>query len=67
MHDQPDEIEARLAELRAQHQDLHGEIASLEATQIANQLQIRRLKKQKLAVKDEITRLEDMLIPDIIA
>lgn len=67
MDDLPDDLDAQLAALRAQHQDLHIAIASLEEAHIANQLQLRRLKKQKLLLKDEITRLEDMLIPDIIA
>jgi len=67
MDDQPDDIEARLEMLRARHQELHAAIEALEQGQFINQLELRRLKKQKLQVKDEIVRLEDLLIPDIIA
>jgi hypothetical protein len=61
------EIEMRLAALRTEHGDLDASIDALRATGSADQLQIARLKKRKLRLKDEITALEDQLIPDIIA
>jgi hypothetical protein len=65
----PDEREIRemLAGLRAAHRDLDSEIVTLEGAPHADQLQIKRLKKRKLAIKDQITALEDRLLPDIIA
>lgn len=53
--------------LRNEHRDLDSAIAALEDTQRADQLRLRRLKKQKLALKDRIARIEDKLTPDIIA
>lgn len=50
-----------------QHRDLDSAIVSLELTGTGDQLQLRRLKKMKLDLKDRIQRLENMLIPDIIA
>jgi hypothetical protein len=63
----PEISEARLHALREEHQALDSAIASMTAQGIYNQLQVQRLKKQKLAVKDAIARLEDKLYPDIIA
>ena len=62
-----DEIERRLADLREEHKDLDDSIQALEERYQPDMLQIARLKKKKLALKDEIGRLEDMLTPDIIA
>ena len=53
--------------LRREHRDLDDAIAALQESRRADQLRLRRLKKQKLALKDKITRLEDQLTPDIIA
>lgn len=61
------EVRARLLELRQQHQDLDAAVAALEGQPLPNQLQIARLKKQKLVLKDQISKLEDQLTPDIIA
>lgn len=61
------EIRARLVELRQQHQDLDAAVAALEAQPLPNQLQIARFKKQKLILRDQITKLENRLTPDIIA
>lgn len=58
------EIRAQLAELRQQHRELDVLIQQLPPS---NTLQLQRLKKQKLALKDRITALEDDLLPDIIA
>lgn len=62
-----EELRQRLAELRQQHRDLDDAIESLEQRGFADQLQLRRLKKQKLFLKDEISKVEDLLLPDIIA
>jgi hypothetical protein len=65
----PDDRELReqLARLRAEHRDLDAQIVAQEVSSLADQLQIKRLKKRKLALKDRITALEDQLLPDIIA
>jgi hypothetical protein len=63
----PEEVRARLHELRQHHRDLDSAIESLERAGNADQLQVRRLKKQKLIFKDQISAFEDLLIPDIIA
>ncbi len=62
-----DLLKARLAVLREEHQDLDAAIAALIAQPSTDQLRIQRLKKKKLLLKDEISRIEDALIPDIIA
>lgn len=62
-----DEIKARLELLRIEHRDLDTAILSLGETTSADQLQLARLKKRKLKLRDEIQLLEDQLIPDIIA
>lgn len=65
----PDERELReqLTRLRAEHRELDAEIVAEETSPLADQLQIKRLKKRKLALKDQITKVEDQLLPDIIA
>lgn len=60
-------IERRLADLREDHKDLDDAIRALEERFQPDMLQIARLKRKKLALKDEIGRLEDLLTPDIIA
>ncbi|MBW8859440.1 MAG: DUF465 domain-containing protein [Caulobacter sp.] len=60
-------LERRLATLREEHQDLDDAVTALEERPQPDMLQIARLKRRKLALKDEIVRLEDMLMPDIIA
>lgn len=61
------ELRARLLQLRQQHQDLDAAVAVLEEQPQPNQLLIARLKKQKLGLKDQISKLEAQLKPDIIA
>ncbi len=61
------EIAARLDRLSIEHRDLDVAIEALAATTRPDQLQIARLKKRKLRLRDEISMLEDELIPDIIA
>lgn len=53
--------------MRTEHRDLDGAIAALVTTAIPDQLQIARLKKRKLRLRDEIAMIEDQMIPDIIA
>ncbi len=60
-------IAARLACLRTEHRDLDAAIEALRTTPGRDQLQLARLKKRKLRLKDEIAMLEDMMVPDIIA
>lgn len=60
-------LRARLKELRRQHRVLDQEIRELSDSPVEDQLRLRRLKKQKLHLKDEIARVEDKLYPDIIA
>lgn len=57
----------RLVRLRQEHRDLDAAIEALRATPAPDQLQLARLKKRKLRLRDEIQLLEDRLIPDIIA
>jgi hypothetical protein len=61
-----DSVLRKLHELRSEHRDLDTVIARL-ATQTLDQLQLQRLKKRKLMLKDEISWLESHLIPDNIA
>jgi len=58
---------ARLAVLRMEHRDLDMAIDALRISAGQDQLQIARLKKRKLRLRDEISAIEDQLIPDIIA
>lgn len=60
-------IERRIELLRQEHGDLEAAINALLTAPAIDQLQIARIKKRKLRLKDEIAQLEDMLIPDIIA
>lgn len=61
------ELREELVKLRNEHRELDDEIVTLEASGTADQLLIRRLKKKKLALKDQIQVVEDQLLPDIIA
>ncbi|CAN5258241.1 DUF465 domain-containing protein [soil metagenome] len=60
-------IAKRLEMLRIEHRDLDSAIGALFETGSTDQLQLARLKKRKLRLRDEIALLEDQLIPDIIA
>ena len=62
-----DAIMARLEALRVEHRDLDEVIDRLLEKPPFDQLQLQRLKKRKLGLKDQITKLESQLIPDIIA
>jgi len=61
------ELESELARLKQEHRDLDSAIDALERIITGDQLQVQRLKKRKLALKDQIIQLEDQLTPDIIA
>ncbi len=62
-----DELRKRLEVLRIEHRDLDAAIDALVAAGSTDQLQMARLKKRKLKLKDQISLIEDYLIPDIIA
>lgn len=65
--DQNEVLLAELGELRRQHRALDEEIAELSKSVLGDQIRLKRLKKRKLQLKDEIARVEDKLYPDIIA
>ena len=67
VQDNTAELELQLGRLKQEHRDLDTAIEALERMVAGDQLQIQRLKKRKLALKDQINRLEDQLTPDIIA
>jgi hypothetical protein len=58
---------AQLERLREEHRDLDAAIEALRGAGQADQLQLQRLKKRKLLLRDRLARLEDQLTPDIIA
>ncbi len=62
-----EDILEKIQQLRVQHRDLDDAISALIDSGTSNMLQIKRLKKQKLLLKDKIAKLEDELLPDIIA
>jgi hypothetical protein len=61
------QLRVKLRQLEQEHADLDAAIVALEHSGAGDQLQLRRLKKIKLGLKDQITTIENMLIPDIIA
>ncbi len=61
------ELRDSLARLKQEHRDLDAAINALENSGKGDQLQLKRLKKKKLYLKDEMARIEDQLLPDIIA
>jgi len=67
MSEDQQEIERRIVELRTEHRDLDEVIERLRLSPLHDQLQLQRMKKRKLQLKDLISRLEAMLVPDIIA
>jgi hypothetical protein len=60
-------IRRQIAELQSEHRDLDDVIARLVEAGTVDMLQVQRMKKRKLALKDQIARLESQLLPDIIA
>jgi hypothetical protein len=68
MNDQDNsELRAQLAQLRQEHRDLDAAIEALHSTPGSDLLQVQRLKKRKLHLRDRIIQIEDLLTPDIIA
>lgn len=69
IEDEDDEraLRSELSRLEEEHRDLDGAIEALERLGTGDRLQIQRLKKRKLQLKDRISHLEDELTPDIIA
>lgn len=65
--EQVEVLKVKLEVLRREHRDLDEAIHALEARGPADVLTVRRLKKQKLALRDQIRLIEDRLLPDIIA
>jgi len=62
-----EEMRKKLEALRVEHRDLDAAIDALTLSGAGDQLQLARLKKRKLKLKDQISLIEDYLIPDIIA
>jgi hypothetical protein len=60
-------FEAEIEKLRVEHRDLEAAIEALGGVGVVDQIQVQRLKKRKLLVRDRIAFLEDRLTPDIIA
>jgi hypothetical protein len=60
-------LKERLAQAREEHRDLDAAIRALEEAAVRDQLQLTRMKKRKLQLKDLIARIEAVLLPDIIA
>ncbi len=61
------EVQREIEHLRQEHRDLDVAIDALRAAGQGDQLQLQRLKKRKLALRDRLSRLEDAMTPDIIA
>ncbi|GAB5378462.1 MAG: DUF465 domain-containing protein [Acuticoccus sp.] len=67
MDDETEDLVERLRTLREQHRDLDAAVEALESAGSTDLLQIKRLKKRKLQLKDEIRLLSNSILPDIIA
>ena len=65
--DKQDQIVAQLHQLESEHRDLDDVIERLGDDKPFDQLKLQRLKKRKLALKDEIAKLRSQILPDIIA
>lgn len=62
-----EQLQRQLATTIEEHGDLDSSIAALQATPVPDQIQMQRLKKKKLRLKDQIARIRTRLTPDIIA
>lgn len=67
MVDQEIVLEKKLVTLKDRHRSIDRQIEELNRSTLVDELEIRRLKKQKLQLKDEICQLEELIYPDIIA
>ncbi len=67
MDDEEERLQERLYELEIEHKDLDDVIARLIDNPPVDFIQVQRLKKRKLQLKDDIQRIKSMLLPDIIA
>lgn len=67
LNDEQKALQARLKVLQAEHADLEASIEALGHMPIPDQLLIARLKRKKLLLRDEITKFENRILPDIIA
>src|SRR4051812_37040271 len=65
--DEERELREQLARLQQEHRDLDAAIAALDASPAADLIQVQRLKKRKLVLRDKIRAIDDQLTPDIIA
>ena len=65
--DETEDLKEKLVALRLEHRDLDEVIDRISGDKPSDQIQIQRLKKRKLLLKDEISKLESILLPDIIA
>jgi len=63
----PETLKRQLAELKTEHRDLDDAIEALRKAAVYDNIQMQRIKKRKLLLKDAIARIESMLVPDIIA
>ena len=66
-NEQEETLKDKLVRLKQEHRDLDSAIRALEETGRGDQLQLKRLKKKKLGLRDEIKGIENQLFPDIIA
>lgn len=64
---QPEDVQRRIIELEVEHSDLNAVIDAIILAGRQDELQLRRLKKRKLQLKDHITLLKMQLIPDVLA
>ena len=67
LSDEDQQLRAELKTLQQEHADLDASIEALGHMPIPDQLRIARLKRKKLALRDEIVKVEDRILPDIIA
>lgn len=67
MNDEQAELQNRIDQLKLEHRDLDEVISRLHEQGLADQLQLRRMKKRKLVIKDILQRLKSQLIPDMDA
>jgi len=67
MIDDPEALAQKLTELETEHRDLDAAIEAMQRASPFDGIQMQRLKKRKLALRDQIVRIQSLLLPDIIA